>query len=64
MPAGLLTGLIFPTTLVPSMDSTRISGSEYFNYKKYFSKLLGAIVDMDYRFIYFDLGAEGRALIC
>ena len=35
------------------------TGSEYFNYKKYFSIVLLAVADADARFIAFDLGAAG-----
>ncbi|XP_069612086.1 uncharacterized protein [Ranitomeya imitator] len=36
------------------------TGSEYFNYKKYFSVVLMAIADADCRFIAMDIGAFGR----
>ncbi|XP_069593209.1 uncharacterized protein [Ranitomeya imitator] len=37
------------------------SGSEYFNYKKYFSVVLMAITDADYKFVAMDIGAYGRS---
>ena len=36
------------------------SGSLYFNYKQYFSIVLFAIVDADYKFLYIDVGCNGR----
>lgn len=36
------------------------SGTEYYNYKKYFSIVLFALVDADYNFIYADVGCQGR----
>ncbi|XP_060880085.1 uncharacterized protein LOC132951996 [Metopolophium dirhodum] len=36
------------------------SGSVYFNYKKYFSIILMAVVDSEYRFIHINVGAYGR----
>ena len=36
------------------------SGSYYFNYKHLFSIVLMAIVDADYKFIYTDIGCNGR----
>lgn len=36
------------------------SGSSYYNYKKYFSLLLLAICDSNYKFIFVDIGSYGR----
>jgi hypothetical protein len=35
------------------------SGSEFFNYKSYFSTVLMALVDADYKFIAIEVGAHG-----
>ena len=37
------------------------SGSLFYNYKNFFSIILFALVDADYKFLYVDVGAEGRA---
>ncbi|XP_072010865.1 uncharacterized protein [Engystomops pustulosus] len=37
------------------------SGSRYFNYKRYFSVVLLALADSNYRFIIVDIGAHGSA---
>jgi hypothetical protein len=37
------------------------SGSEFFYYKHFFSVLLLALVDADYKFLYVNVGAAGRA---
>ena len=36
------------------------SGSYYFNYKHSFSIVLLAVVDADYKFLYVDIGCNGR----
>ena len=36
------------------------SGSMYYNYKQYFSIVVFALIDADYRFIYVDVGCNGR----
>ena len=52
---GALDGKHFPIIRPPK------GVSFYFNYKSFHSLVLLALVDSDYQFIYFDLGAEGRA---
>lgn len=37
------------------------SGSSFYNYKKYFSFVLFAMADANYRFIYVDIGSYGRS---
>lgn len=36
------------------------SGSKFYNYKKFYSVVLQAVVDADYRFIFIDVGGYGR----
>lgn len=37
-----------------------LRGSEYYNYKKYFSLVLQAISDADYKFVAIEVGGKGR----
>lgn len=53
---------------IGALDGKRIllekpanSGSQYYDYKGHFSMILLAVVDADYKFIYVDVGACGRA---
>ena len=43
-----------------SIKCPKNSGSNFFNYKHYFSVVLFAIVDADYKFLYVDVGKNGR----
>ena len=36
------------------------SGSMYYNYKQRFSIVLLAVVDADYKYLYVDIGCNGR----
>lgn len=36
------------------------SGSEFYNYKSFYSIVLLAVVDADYKFLYADVGCQGR----
>ena len=37
------------------------SGSYYYNYKRTFSVVLLAVVDADYKFLFVDIGTNGKA---
>ena len=43
------------------IDKPPKTGSTFFNYKGYFSIVLMGICDADYKFIYIDVGSEGKA---
>ena len=38
----------------------KISESEFFNYKSFYSIVLLAVVDADYKFLFADVGYQGR----
>lgn len=42
------------------IESPKLSGSDFHNYKDSFSIVLLALVDADYRFIFVDVGSNGR----
>lgn len=54
---------------IGALDGKRIlikkkanTGSQFYDYKGHFSMILLALVDADYKFIYVDVGACGRAI--
>ena len=46
------------------MQCPKLSGSEFYNYKKTFSSLVLAMCDHNYKFIYVDIGSTGREGDC
>lgn len=42
------------------LQSPKCSGSDFFNYKGFFSIVLYAVVDANYNFIFADVGVQGR----
>ena len=45
------------------MLKPKLSGSDFYNYKGYYSVVLLAFVDYDYRFLAADVGIQGRIMV-
>lgn len=43
-----------------AIQSPYISGSTFYNYKHFYSINLKAVCDADYKFIFVDIGAQGK----
>jgi len=43
-----------------AVQAPKKTGSRYYNYKKFFSVILFALVDANYRFLYVDIGRNGQ----
>ena len=53
--------LEFLPGVYPAIKRPKKSGSEYFNYKGYFSLVVLALVDGDYKFLWVNMGASGSS---
>ena len=42
------------------IQNPALSGSQYFNYKRYYSTVLPSVTDAKYRFVYIDVGSYGK----